>query len=425
MAAAAAAAEEDEVPAESRPARSRRPLPIRIDERWLDLRAWRAAHPAGVHWIDGYEGRDATDVMHAFHSEAATSMLRRLPRLSPSTPPPSLPPTSKLTLGFRNLRAKLIADGWYRRVWWREAANLAPCISCYALGSVLARTAPALATLCLALGSTAAGWIAHDFVHGRGAFCSAMRPFGALMNGHSATWWSNKHNLHHACTNQVGVDEDIMSDPFFFLWPPDPSRDSRWRKLQHLYALPLYAILFALWRFNSLKTVFSKRLYGEGALLLTNYAWMAICLPLPVALGHVFLAGVMTATIVTVSHQAEELFHEHQDDWVAAQILSTRDAVTSNPFSEWLWGGMQYQLEHHLFPTMPRYRYPALVPHVRQLCDDHGLEYRVDSEAGVLRRNFGMLQQVALSPAQAGAPPTRSESVWSRREGAAWVGANA
>jgi len=171
--------------------------------------------------------------------------------------------------------------------------------------------------------------------------------------------------------------------------------------------------------------VFSKRLYGEGALLLTNYAWMAICLPLPVALGHVFLAGVMTATIVTVSHQAEELFHEHQDDWVAAQILSTRDAVTSNAFSEWLWGGMQYQLEHHLFPTMPRYRYPALVPHVRQLCDDHGLEYRVDSEAGVLRRNFGMLQQVALSPAQAGAPPTRSESVWSRREGAAWVGANA
>ena len=109
----AVAAEQDAVPAESRPARSRRPLPIRIDERWLDLRAWRAAHPAGVHWIDGYEGRDATDVMHAFHSEAATSMLRRLPRLSPSTPPPSLPPTSKLTLGFRNLRAKLIADGWY------------------------------------------------------------------------------------------------------------------------------------------------------------------------------------------------------------------------------------------------------------------------------------------------------------------------
>ena len=43
--------------------------------------------------------------------------------------------------------------------------------------------------------------------------------------------------------------------------------------------------------------------------------------------------------------QAEELYHEQQHDWVAAQISSTRDVVTGNPFSEWLWGGMQYQLE--------------------------------------------------------------------------------
>ena len=51
-----------------------------------------------------------------------------------------------------------------------------------------------------------------------------------------------------------------------------------------------------------------------------------------------------------------------EPEFVHAQFRSTRDAVCSNPFSEWLWGGMQYQLEHHLFPTMPRYRYPALVP---------------------------------------------------------------
>lgn len=44
---------------------------------------------------------------------------------------------------------------------------------------------------------------------------------------------------------------------------------------------------------------------------------------------------------------------------MAWQFRSTRDAVCSNPFSEWLWGGMQYQLEHHLFPTMPVPRPPA------------------------------------------------------------------
>ena len=421
--AASATATMERAPA-APPPRLREALPIRIDDQWYDLRAWRAAHPAGPHWLDGFAHQDATDVMHAFHSDEAVAMMTRLPKLSASVAPPSLPPTSELTIGFRALRAKLIADGWYKRVWWREAANLAPCLGCYAVGTFVARTMPLLGTILLALGSTAAGWIAHDFIHGRGAFCSAMRGFGSLMNGHSASWWSNKHNLHHACTNQVGVDEDIMSDPFFFLWAPDPARDSRMRKLQHLYALPVYSILFALWRFNSVKTVAAKKLYGQAGCMALNYAWMAFCLPPMVAIGHVFLAGVMTATIVTVSHQAEDLYHEHQHDWVGAQIGSTRDAVTSNPFSEWLWGGMQYQLEHHLFPTMPRYRYPALVPLVKELCAANNVEYRVDGELDVVKRNFALLRDVAYAPAEVGSPATRTETVWSNREGAAWVGSN-
>jgi fatty acid desaturase len=62
----------------------------------------------------------------------------------------------------------------------------------------------------------------------------------------------------------------------------------------------------------------------------------------------------------TPTHQPDEFFEEYQPDWVQAQFMSTRNAVTMNPFSEWLWGGMQYQLEHHLFPSMPRSKYPAL-----------------------------------------------------------------
>jgi hypothetical protein len=65
-----------------------------------------------------------------------------------------------------------------------------------------------------------------------------------------------------------------------------------------------------------------------------------------------------------VSHQTEELLVAHEHDWVLNQFLTTRDARTANAFSEWLWGGMQYQLLHHLFPDMPRYKYPALRPKV-------------------------------------------------------------
>mgnify|MGYP006093044255 CR=1 FL=1 len=73
---------------------------------------------------------------------------------------------------------------------------------------------------------------------------------------------------------------------------------------------------------------------------------------------------------------------------------------------------------------MPRYRYPALVPHVKALCEQNDVEYRVDGELDVVRRNFALLRDVAHAPAEEGAMATRSETVWSAREGAAWVGAN-
>ena len=102
--------------------------------------------------------------------------------------------------------------------------------------------------------------------------------------------------------------------------------------------------------------------------------------------------------------------------------------LAATPFSEWLWGGMQYQLEHHLFPTMPRYRYRALAPRVAAWCAAHthlGAEYRADLEWQILARNFRMLRDVGKSPAVPGAPLTRKDTVWSRRRGAAWVGSAA
>ena len=54
-----------------------------------------------------------------------------------------------------------------------------------------------LAALLLGVSNTSAGWIAHDYIHGRGRWPSLMRGFGELVGGMSATWWSDKHNMHH------------------------------------------------------------------------------------------------------------------------------------------------------------------------------------------------------------------------------------
>lgn len=55
----------------------------------------------------------------------------------------------------------------------------------------------------LGIANTIGGWLSHDYVHGRGKFADFMRPFGYFCGGMSTTWWSDKHNTHHAKTNEV------------------------------------------------------------------------------------------------------------------------------------------------------------------------------------------------------------------------------
>ena len=158
----------------------------------------------------------------------------------------------------------------------------------------------------------------------------------------------------------MGVDEDVATDPFLYTWAPDPEHDSPLRKIQHLIFYIPFSFLFALWRVDTLKvaidSVETKRPDAKNELLflLAHYFALLTFFPFQVWVPAVFLSGLMSALIVTPTHQSEEMFDEYQPDWVTAQFRSTRNAVMTNSFSEWLWGGMQYQLEHHLFPSMPR-----------------------------------------------------------------------
>merc|ERR1712232_110654 len=123
----------------------------------------------------------------------------------------------------------------------------------------------------------------------------------------------------------------------------------------------------------------------------------------------IFLSGLMSALIVTPTHQSEELFDEFQFDWVTSQFQSTRNAVMTNPFSEWLWGGMQYQLEHHLFPSMPRSKYPKLKRILQKFAQDNDIPggYRETGEFEILKMNWELYRDVAKADPVPGAPSSK------------------
>lgn len=244
-----------------------------------------------------------------------------------------------------------------------------------------------------------------------------MRLFTPLASGLGPTWWSDKHNKHHALTNEMGVDEDIATNPFLFTWAPNPQDDSPLRKIQHYIFWVPFSFLFALWRVDTLsvtiKAVEERRPDAKRELnaLLIHYGVLLTLFPIQVWLPAVLLSGLWSAIIVTPTHQSEEMFEEYQPDFVTAQFLSTRNAVTTNPFSEWLWGGMQYQLEHHLFPSMPRSKYPKLRTILQKFANDNNVPggYRESGEFEILKMNWDLYKRVAEADAVPGAPLTKGK----------------
>lgn len=391
-------------------------LHVRINDSWYDLRKWRDAHPAGPHWIDMFKDRDATEVFYAFHSETAQKILSRMPKLEDEPAvAQSVPPPSALTTEFRALRDQLIQEGWFERDWLKEFALYASWLGLVASGVAMGWSdwglLRALAFLPLGLSFTAAGWTAHDMIHGRGKFCDIMRHFGGYAAGFSATMWSNKHNTHHAVTNVQGMDEDLSGGPLLWLWAPDPSRDKPWRPFQAIYVFFLFSFLHVIWRIDSIRTVMDdkpKLFLSEGLPILAHYVVYSLLVGPGTLFAAVLFGGWVMANVTSSTHQSEDLRTRPDDCWVRMQFDTTRNAVNRGLLTEWLWGGMQWQLEHHLFPTMPRYRYKALIPRIKALAAKHNVQYREDDEWEMIFRNYRNYARVGGEPAVVGAPLPRS-----------------
>jgi acyl-lipid Delta6-acetylenase / acyl-lipid (9-3)-desaturase len=162
---------------------------------------WRKAHPAGAHWIDWYDGRDATEVMDAFHSEKGRKMYKRLPKSRPETVvlmKETVVPDSATQIAFRNLREELEKEGFWKRDLVHEAKLLGIWGSLVVTAAVAASSLPFVSSFLLGLSMTAAGWLGHDYIHGVDSFADRFRNFAGYAAGLHPTWWSDKHNKHHA-----------------------------------------------------------------------------------------------------------------------------------------------------------------------------------------------------------------------------------
>lgn len=366
---------------------------VRIDDGWYDCTAWRHSHPGGAELVDKFHQMDATDAFYALHSREAIAMLKKM-KAKPASATDAQ--RDSVSINFEAFRKDLESKGWMERNWLVDfGRNILPVIAMVVIGTLVSYSYPLIATLLIGLGMQQAGWIGHDYSHGRGKLSMSLgTSLGALINGFSSAWWGHKHNTHHIYPNRKEYDSDIHNEPILYLWINEEC-DGWHRRYQHYYYFVVYSLLYVSWRMQSIQFVLGSRNWLERSLIALNYIWLA-CLPWKVAIGSILAGGLFVAIVVTANHQTEEMIEpDEKYNYVVDQFRTTRGVYCRNPLSEYFFGGMQYQLEHHLFPTMPRYYYPALRPLVRKFAEENGLQYHMNSVPEIIVMNFQQMKKIA------------------------------
>ncbi|GGS47333.1 acyl-CoA desaturase [Streptomyces griseoviridis] len=238
------------------------------------------------------------------------------------------------------------------------------------------------------------GLAAHDLAH-RQVF-SRRRPSEAgglltanLLLGMSYGWWMNKHTRHHANPNHEEKDPDVAPD--LLVWSRRQAREAvgipRFiGKHQAVLFFPLLTLEGLNLSFNSFKALRSpsmKRPWLEGTLLLAHFAlyFGGLFTVLSPGRALVFLAvhqglfGIYLGSVFAPNHKGMPMIEEGTRlDFLRRQVLTSRN-VDGGVFVDALMGGLNYQIEHHLFPSMPT---PALARAQRlteRYCAELGIPY--------------------------------------------------
>ncbi|MEO8479495.1 MAG: acyl-CoA desaturase [Gemmatimonadota bacterium] len=252
--------------------------------------------------------------------------------------------------------------------------------------------------------------VAHDAIHGSYSDDNRVNAvIGSSMDlvGGSSYMWKITHNvIHHTYTNIHGTDEDLAVSPLLRLSPHAPRM---WfQRFQHWYAFVLYGMTTMFWvfvkdfkylmakdlgpyenkkhAFKDVAGLFTgKAIYYTWSLvipfLVLDYAWWQIALGILTA--HA-VAGVTLGIVFQLAHVVEQTAHPEPDDsmampqsWVVHELDTTANFAPTNALLSWYVGGLNFQVEHHLFPKICSRHYPALSLIVARLAAKHGLPYHV------------------------------------------------
>ncbi|MDO9373756.1 MAG: acyl-CoA desaturase [Ferruginibacter sp.] len=277
--------------------------------------------------------------------------------------------------------------------------------------------------------------VMHDANHGSYStkpWLNDLLGLSANALGASSYFWKQKHNIiHHTYTNVDGIDDDIAKSPII-----RQCESQKWvpaHRIQHLYLLPIYALSSIFWIFfMDFTKYFTRKIYTTEAWKMTrknhfifwgtkiSFFTFYVFLPIMVwgfgswLAGFFVLHAVMGLTLSLVfqlAHVVENTEFEnialdetkHIDSaWAEHELRTTANFAMGNKVISWFVGGLNYQIEHHLFPRVSHVHYPAISKLVMEKCKEFNLPYnKYDTMSEALASHFRVMKMLGQKPALA------------------------
>lgn len=258
--------------------------------------------------------------------------------------------------------------------------------------------------------------LAHDLAHkqifrSRQASEMVGRIVGNLGIGMGYGWWMNKHTRHHANPNHEELDPDVAPD--IFVWSDGQAQEAKglarilggWQAFLFFPLLTLEGINLHVSSVRGLWRPTMKHRWLEGALLFGHFAGYLAVLFTVLSPGKalVFLAvhqglfGVYLGSIFAPNHKGmPTLTNEDSLDFLRRQVLTSRN-VRGGWFTDVALGGLNYQIEHHLFPSMPSVNLRRAQPIVRDYCEQIDVSYLETSLIASYSQALGHMHRAGAS----------------------------
>lgn len=287
---------------------------------------------------------------------------------------------------------------------------------------------------CVVLGLLTAGIgfnIMHDGAHGSFSNRPWVNRFAALtidFLGASSFMWHSKHNIvHHTYTNIDTIDDDIEARPFLRLAPTQ--KYLLIHRYQYFYFWLFYGLLYIVWIFyTDYKKYFTgkvgnvpiKKMTFPDHLLFWVFKIlhivMFVLLPVYIMgfqywiigfLVYTITAGLILSFVFQLAHTVEETAfpvpvqpaNKIQDEWAIHQLKTTANFATKNKIITWFTGGLNYQVEHHLFPKISHIHYPAVSQIIKKKCVELGLPYIEHPKMSTaIKSHIAYLKKLSINP---------------------------